>query len=191
MLAAPAGLGHSAPMGATAPEAPPTIRPERPGNAATIRAVNERAFGQPAEAALVDALRAAGALTLSLVAEEAGAVVGHIAFSPVTIHAPGGACGAVGLAPMAVLPGSQRRGVGKRLVCAGLAALREAGHGAVVVLGHPGYYPRFGFVPAERFGLRWEHACPPEAFMALELTPGALAEARGGVVRYRPEFAAV
>ena len=111
-------------------------------------------------------------------------MVGHIAFSPVTIEPAGSA---IGLAPMAVLPAHQRRGIGGRLVREGLEQLRAAGHGAVVVLGHPEYYPRFGFTRASRFGLRCELDCPDEAFMALELVPGALAN-RAGLVRYRREL---
>ena len=84
-------------------------------------------------------------------------------------------------------PSWQRRGVGFRLIDEALARLRDAGHRAIVVLGHPDYYPRFGFAPASRWGLRWEHPAPDEAFMALELVPGALAE-HAGVVRFRPEF---
>lgn len=160
------------------------IRRERPGDEPAIHRVNESAFGGRDEAAIVSALRANGAVTLSLVAEVDGTVVGHILFSPVSID-PAGA--AVGLAPMAVMPGHQRRGVGGRLVREGLELLRASGHGAVVVLGHPEYYPRFGFVRATRFGLRCEFECPDEAFMALELSAGALAN-RSGLVRYRREF---
>ncbi len=167
------------------------IREEAHGDAAAIRRVNEEAFGRPDEANLVDALRANGAATLSLVAESAGAIVGHILFSPVSIDRADGSRGeALGLAPMAVAPRQQRSGIGTRLVRSGLEQLRAAGHGAVIVLGHPDYYPRFGFVPASRFGLRWEIDCPEEAFLAIELRPGALAGGPG-VVRYRPEFAAV
>jgi putative acetyltransferase len=89
---------------------------------------------------------------------------------------------------MAVRSAWQRRGIGSRLVRAGLEECRRAGHGSVVVvLGHPEYYPRFGFVPASRHGVTWEHPAPAEAFMLLELRPGALG-GRGGVVRYAPEF---
>jgi putative acetyltransferase len=91
---------------------------------------------------------------------------------------------------MAVLPEHQRRGVGSLLVRAGLEECRRAGHGCVVVLGHPEYYPRFGFVPASRHGLAWEHSAPDEAFMVLALRDGAL-DGLGGVVRYAPEFGAV
>jgi putative acetyltransferase len=176
----------------------PLIRQEGPDDHAAIRRVNELAFGGPGEANLVDALRAAGAVTLSLVARigadigaDSGAdIVGHILFSPVAIKTSAGTSAAVGLAPMAVLPGRQRMGIGSRLVREGLAELGRRGHAAVIVLGHPDYYPRFGFEPASRFGLRWEHECPDQAFMARELRPGALA-GPGGVVCYRPEFAAV
>lgn len=163
------------------------IRPERPGDEAAIRHVNELAFGRPAEAKLVDALRANGAMTLSLVAEQGGQIVGHILFSPVTITSDSGVTTAVGLAPMAVVPSLQRGGVGAQLVRAGLDTLREAGHEAVIVLGHSDYYPRFGFERASRFGISWEIDCPDEAFMAVELKLGAL-KGKSGVVQYRHEF---
>ncbi len=175
-----------------------TVRRERPDDLAAIRAVNELAFGTAAEADLVDALRARGQATLSLVAAEGHRVVGHILFSPVTIESggePGGDSGgdsaaALGLGPMAVLPTRQRLGIGSALVRAGLAACRDAGHGCVVVLGHPEYYPRFGFTRASRHGVTWEHPAPDEAFMLVELRDGALG-GRGGIVRYPPEFGAV
>ncbi len=160
------------------------IRREQPGDEAAVHRVNALAFAGFDEATMVDALRANSGVTLSLVAELDGSVVGHILFSPVSIDPEGTA---IGLAPMAVLPGHQRRGIGGRLVREGLELLRAAGHGAVVVLGHPEYYPRFGFGRASGFGLRCEFECPDEAFMAIELSPGALAN-RAGLVRYRPEF---
>jgi putative acetyltransferase len=132
-------------------------------------------------------LSAAGVSILSLVAEKDGHVVGHILFSPVTIEPFAGQVSAVGLAPMAVLPDQQGKGIGTRLVEEGLAELRRLGHDVVVVVGHPDYYPRFGFKRASLFGLRTEIDCPDEAFMAIELRPGALA-GRGGRVRYRSEF---
>ena len=97
---------------------------------------------------------------------------------------------ALGLGPMAVLPTRQRQGIGSPLVRTGLAACRDAGHGCVVVLGHPEYYPRFGFTRASRHGVTWEHPAPDEAFMLVELRDGALG-GRGGIVRYQPEFGAV
>lgn len=171
------------------------IREERPADAHAIHAVNAAAFPTDAEARLVDALREHGGLLLSLVAEaeaEAGGeIVGHIAFSPVTVtRADGSTAAGVGLAPMAVVPRLQRAGIGSRLVAEGLRRLREAGHRFCVVLGHPDYYPRFGFVPAATVGLRWERPVPDDVFMAQELTAGGL-DGVVGVVRYRPELDAV
>jgi putative acetyltransferase len=163
------------------------VRRERPDDRVAIRAVNELAFGSAVEADLVDALRARGQATLSLVAVEAERVVGHVLFSPVTIQSGGERVAALGLGPMAVLPTHQRQGIGSLLVRTGLAACRDAGHGCVVVLGHPEYYPRFGFTPARRHGVAWEHPAPDEAFMLLELRDGALG-GRGGIARYQPEF---
>ena len=163
------------------------IRSETPGDAAAIRRVHVEAFGQPDEADLVDALRAAGALRISMVAAEAGAVVGHVAFSPVAIRDGASTTNALGLAPMAVLPGWQGRGIGSRLARAGLTACGETPYGLVFVLGAARFYGRFGFKPAQSLGLTWEHGGPPNAFMVQALRrlmlPGI-----GGVVAYRPEF---
>ena len=166
-----------------------TVRPERPEDADHVRRVNELAFGRPNEAALVDAVRGS-ANTLSLVAMLGQQVVGHILFTAVWIERMDRTTAAVGLGPMAVLPEHQRRGVGSALVRAGLDACRRLGHAVVVVLGHPEYYQRFGFVPASTKGIRYEHSVAREAFMVLELRTGAVARS-GGVVRYRPEFSAV
>ena len=163
------------------------IRAERAEDVTAVRRVNELAFGQPGEASLVAALRAAARPHISLVAVEDGQVVGHIFFSPVSIEPEDSSFKAMGLAPMAVLPEYQRRGVGSALVRAGLNGCRRIGRTAVVVVGHPEYYPRFGFRPASRFGLRCEYPVPDEVFMAAELEPGALA-GRRGLVKYRPEF---
>jgi putative acetyltransferase len=164
-----------------------TIRPEEPGDAAAIHQVNTLAFGQPQEAALVAALRRNGGLTISLVAVQDGRIVGHIAFSPVTITSDTGTMDAIGLAPMAVLPEYQRRGIGSQLVEAGLHTCRTTDYGIVIVLGHAQYYPRFGFIPAKPHGMVWEHDVPEEVFMLQEIKAGALAQTRG-VVKYRPEF---
>jgi putative acetyltransferase len=162
------------------------IRPERPDDVAAIYAVHAASFPTDAEARLVDSLRAADRLPVSLVAEVDGAVVGHIAFSPVTVAA--GADG-MGLAPVAVAEAYRRRGIAAQLVQAGLEVCRAAGCGWVVVLGAPGYYGRFGFRPGQSFGLSDEYG-GGSAFQAVELVPGAL-PVGAGLVRYAPEFAAL
>ena len=165
------------------------IRPERSEDIGGIRAVNRAAFETATEADLVDALREQADPVVSLVAEEAGSIAGHIMFSPVTLSG-GGRTPLMGLAPMAVRPDAQRRGIGSALVRAGLDRCRHLGCGAVVVVGHPEYYPRFGFVPASRFGISCEYDVPDEVFMLLELEPGVLG-GQSGTVRYHPAFAHV
>ncbi|SRR5258706_13548864 len=165
-----------------------TIRRETPDDADPVRRVNELAFGRPQEAALVDALR--GSVdAVSLVAVVGDHVVGHVLFTSVRIEGSQGTT-AVGLGPMAVLPEHQRQGVGSALVRAGLDVCRRLGHAVVVVLGHPAYYQRFGFVEAATKGIQYERLVPSEAFLVLELRTGA-ATRSGGVVKYRPEFTAV
>jgi putative acetyltransferase len=164
-----------------------TIRPERAADADAIRAVHRGAFLTEDEARLVDRLRANGHAAVSLVAEVDGSVVGHILFSPVSVVAPSACCPGLGLAPLAVLPAHQRRGVGSALIREGLAVCRREGCPFVVVLGHPGYYPRFGFRRASAVGLSNEYGAD-EAFLVLELQPDSL-PAGGGLVRYGPEFA--
>lgn len=167
------------------------IREEMSQDALGVYEVNERAFGRPDEAILVERLRAERAVSLSLVALEADRVVGHVLFSPVSIqHDEGGEQTAVALGPAAVLPEWQRRGIGMVLIREGLARCGELEKTAVVVLGDPAYYRRFGFQPASRFGIRNTFGAPEEAFMALELAPGALAGV-SGVAHYHPIFAEV
>ncbi|HXU37840.1 MAG TPA: N-acetyltransferase [Blastocatellia bacterium] len=166
------------------------IRTETTEDHGPVRLVNELAFGQPNEADLVDALRENAHPCISLVALVDEQVVGHIFFSPVSIETESGDFTAMGLAPMAVLPEHQNQGIGSQLVREGLKACRRIGENVVVVLGHPNYYPRFGFVPAGLKGLRCEYDVPDEVFMVTELTEGALA-GRRGLVKYHPEFAKV
>jgi len=164
-----------------------TLRGETPEDIPAIHHINTAAFGRPNAVDWVDALRQNNALTISLVVVQDGRLVGHIAFSPVTITSRTGTIAALGLAPMAVLPVYQRRGMGSQLVAAGLTACHNTPYGIVVVLGHPHYYPRFGFVPAKPLGIVWEHDATEEAFMVKEIQKGAFAHTRG-VVKYRPEF---
>lgn len=164
-----------------------TIRPQRPEDASGVRRVNELAFGQPAEAVLVERLRASCVEALSLVAEDE-AIVGHILFTPVAVGTGSGPLRGMGLAPMSVVPQRQREGIGSQLVQRGVEVLRERGCPFVVVVGHPEYYPRFGFEPASTHGLvsQW-HGIPDAAFMVLVLDPEAMAGV-SGVARYRAEF---
>ena len=159
------------------------IRDEQPGDIDAVRAVNQRAFGQEQEAAIVDALRANGAVMLSLVATVDGVIAGHILFSP--IHA-GSLVGAA-LAPMAVAPEFQRQGLGGRLVTAGIRRLAAEGIPLVIVLGHATFYPRFGFKPASMYGITCEWDVPDEVFMALFLDETRINDA-AGLARYRPEI---
>lgn len=139
----------------------------------------------------MDALRGSGASPVSMVAVEDGTVVGHVLFSPVSIEPePRNGLRAVGLAPLAVLPARQRRGVGSDLVKSGIEECRRRGYDAIFVLGDPAYYRRFGFAPAAARGLRCALPVPEEAFMVTETRPGALNGARG-LVRFRPEFDAL
>jgi putative acetyltransferase len=137
---------------------------------------------------LVALLREQARPLVSLVAEENGTPVGHIMFSPVLLQ--GFTELMMGLAPMAVRPARQRQGIGSALVRAGLERCKDMGAAAAVVLGHPGFYPRFGFLPAARFGLTCEYDVPAEAFIAIELEPNGLRGA-AGTVSYHPAFAGV
>jgi putative acetyltransferase len=173
------------------------IRVEQPEDRAGIYAVNSKAFHRPErpgpvpEAELIDRLRSAGAVVLSLVAVEDDQVVGHILFSTGQIQSSQGPVPVVALAPMAVLPEYQNKGIGSKLVKEGLDRLSQAGYERICVLGHPGYYPRFGFVPAHStYGVACEYDVPDEVFMALELKPGAFKDI-SGTFYYHPEFRGV
>ena len=161
------------------------IRRETASDHEAVSRVVTLAFGRENVARLVDALRDAGRVLLSLVAEDNGAIVGHIMFSRMTIDSGPITHPAVCLSPLGVIPTRQGQGIGGRLIQAGLAELRDAGHGAVFLLGHPSYYPRFGFRPARDFGVHYQD--DRDAFMAIELYPGSLATA-SGAAHFAPEF---
>jgi putative acetyltransferase len=187
------------------------LRPEQPGDEGRIRQINEAAFAQRAEADLVQALRDAGAVRLSAVAimggrsAEGGSVkavdrtgmcsrevidgelVGHALFTPVTVATDKGDIELLGMGPVAVMPAKQHQGIGTMMIAGCLEHLRGLHNRGVVVVGEPGFYRRFGFIQASRWGLQWEAEGPVENFLVLELTPGALAGV-SGAVRYRPEF---
>jgi putative acetyltransferase len=166
-----------------------TIRPETVEDYAAIHEVNALAFGREVEPRLVEALRGLPDFIpeLSLVAVQTGRVVGHILFSRVVIETKDGPVPALALAPMAVRPELQNQGIGSELVRDGLERCRSLGHRIVVVVGHPAYYPRFGFSPATARGLEAPFPVPDEAFLVLELVPGGLGGI-AGVVQYPPPF---
>lgn len=161
------------------------IRPENPTDVVAVHEINRLAFGQEAEASLVDELRDGGYARVSLVAEIDGQIVGHILFSDLSIVAPDRAIPALALAPMAVIPACQRQGIGSQLVRVGLTACQAQGHQIVIVLGHPHFYPRFGF--SSELAKPLASPFSGDAWMALELSPGALTGITG-TVQYAPPF---
>lgn len=170
------------------------IRPERPGDEAAIREIHLVAFARggvegSAEANLVDALRAACAYPpeLSVVAEVEGCLAGHLLISFAAIETATGDVPCLALAPVGVLPGYERLHVGTRLMRHALAEATCMGYRLLVVLGHPKYYRHFGFRPAAPLGIECQWPVASEAFMVLELVPGALEGVRGRV-KYHPAF---
>ncbi len=162
------------------------IRPEEEREGAAVRALNASAFDTEGEGNLVDVLRASARPLVSLVAEHDGNIVGHIMFSPVSLSGNPD-LKIMGLAPMAVAPERQRQGIGSELVRAGVERCKQLGVDAVVVLGHPEYYPRFGFRPSPPFGIKSEYDVPDDVFMVLELQPGCL-NGKSGIIKYHEAF---
>lgn len=165
-----------------------TVRPEGPEDITEVRRINIKAFDQTAEADIVDSIRQDCPDALSLIAEIEGRIVGHIFFAPALIGNGDKVIGGMGLAPMAVLPEYQRKGIGTKLVDHGLRILRNRSCPFVIVLGHPDYYPRFGFevVSKYRITCQWD-GVPDEAFMVIILDKDAMKNV-SGVARYRNEF---
>ena len=161
-----------------------SIREETKSDLEAIRKINELAFGQQDEAILVNKLRKTHTNTISLVAIQNEEIVGHILFSPVTISNDDRQITGMGLGPMAVLPDYQKQNIGSTLVQEGLRRLTEQNCPFVVVLGHPKYYPRFGFVPASKYDVRCEWDVPDEVFMIQVFGESVLS----GLAQYLPEF---
>ena len=162
------------------------IRLEEEKDYSAVHAVNSAAFETSSEANLVEVLRKEAHPYVSIVAEEGEKIVGHILFTPMRL--PGHEeLKIMGLGPVAVLPEEQRKGIGSSLIKAGLARCKELGYGAVIVLGHISYYPRFGFTPSVSYSIRCEFDVPAEAFMVLELIPGYLQGAEG-IIHYHAAF---
>jgi putative acetyltransferase len=168
----------------------PVVRPEKPEDATAVRDVNLAAFETSVEADLADAMRQTPEYVpeLSLVAEIDGRIVGHALFSEVTVEHAEGETTALSLGPIAVLPDYQSKGIGSAMIEAGHKRGREMGYPFVVLIGHPWYYPRFGYTPARQYGLEtiWDVSDP--VFMVCELQPGALKRA-AGKIRYPQPFA--
>jgi len=166
------------------------IRKEKDYDKENIWKVNAEAFETEAEANLVNALRDSGISFISLVAEEDEEIVGHILFTPLELIADDSGLKLLGLAPMAVLPEFQKKGIGSQLVKIGIEKCSNLGYDAVVVLGHPEYYPKFGFVPSVKYGIKSEYDVPDEAFMVLELKEGSL-KVKNDIIKYHSAFGSV
>jgi len=166
------------------------IRQETSADISDIRKVHDLAFAQFNEGGLVDNLRSSPDFIheLSLVAELNGKIIGHILFSPIKIKGETENFDSLALAPMAVLPSHQCKGVGGLLVKEGLRKAKLLGYSSVIVLGHKDYYPRFGFEPANKWGIYPPFELQDELFMAIELVPGSLG---AGVVCYPEAFESV
>jgi putative acetyltransferase len=164
------------------------VRQEAPQDIEAVYEVNKQSFGSTTEADLVNAVRSREKKLISLVAVDGEEIVGHILFSPMAVEDQPSNMSVVGLAPMGVLPTYQNRGIGSKLVRAGLDECHQGGFQIVAVLGHPDYHPRFGFAPSIKYDIKCEFDAPAEVFMVLELHPSALETFRGCTLHYRPEF---
>ncbi len=166
------------------------IREEDSADTKAIRHINTKAFETEAETGLVDVLRESGCTFVSLVAETDQKVVGHLLFTPVELTGVKNTLKLMGLASMAVLPQYQNQGIGIQLVNAGIEYCQFEKYDAIVVLGHPNYYPKFGFAPSVNYGIKSEYEVPDEVFMILELVPNSLVDYHG-TIKYHELFNSV
>ena len=165
------------------------IRPEQIGDYDQVYQVQTAAFGKTAEANLVNQLRQMAQPLISLIAESDAQIIGHVMFSPVTLP-PHDGLNLMGLGPVAVSPTWQKQGIGRDLINAGLSICQDMGIDAVAVLGHPSYYPRFGFVPSVQFGIKSQYDVPDDVFMMMELNQHSLA-GKNGTIYYHDAFQTV
>jgi len=161
-----------------------TLRKEEAKDFQNIAMVNDVAFGRKAESKLIDTLRNTKEFIpdLSAIAEVDGKVIGHILFYPITINEGEKKHISLALAPMSIIPAFHKKSIGKLLVIYGLQAAKNLGHKSVIVLGHPSYYPKFGFEPASKWNIKSPFPAPDEAFLAIELEKGSLEKVAGTVV---------
>jgi putative acetyltransferase len=167
-----------------------SIRVEKPTDIEKIWRINAEAFETEEEANLVNVLRNSDLSYISLIYEENHELVGHIFFTPVELVGNNSGLRVIGLAPMAVIPEMQNKGIGSLLVKAGIQQCISEGYDAIVVLGHPNYYPKFGFVPSVKYGIKSEYEVPEDVFMILELKENTL-QGRQGTVKYHEAFSSV
>jgi putative acetyltransferase len=168
------------------------IRSESDKDREAIWALNREAFNRDAEANLVDAIRQSPGFvpSLSLVAEREGEIVGHALFSEAAIESTGGPLTVLALGPVAVRPAFQKQGIGGALIRAGVERGAALDYPAVLLIGHPTYYPRFGFLPGSRYGLKLNFSVPDDVFMALPLRPDGL-DGIQGTFAFPPAFQGV
>jgi predicted N-acetyltransferase YhbS len=161
-----------------------TLRKEQKKDFDSIAMINDMAFGRKAESKLIDALRNTAEFIpdLSIVAEVNEKVIGHILFYPISIVDGKKKYTSLALAPMSVLPAFRKKSIGKLLVLYGIQTAKDLGHKSVIVLGHPSYYPKFGFERASKWKIKSAFPAPDEAFLAIELKKGCLDKISGTVV---------
>ena len=164
-----------------------SIRAEKSADLDGISKINIEAFDTKEEVTIVNALRSSGVTNISLVYEKNNELVGHILFTPVELIGDKSSLKLMGLAPMAVIPKFQNKGVGSSLIKEGIQQCIDNGYDAIIVLGHPDYYPKFGFVPSIKYGIKSEYDVPDEVFMALELKENIL-KGKHGIIKYHDAF---
>ena len=166
-----------------------TIRPEKPEDYQLVYDINQKAFNREAEARLVEKLRKTSRFipNLSLVAIKDKKLVGHVLFSIIFIKTDSKSIPVLALAPIAVLPEYQKQGIGSLLIREGIKKCKNLGYKAIILVGYPNYYPRFGFTPAKEKGLNLSFDAPEEAFMVYEIIPKTLKGVKG-TIEFPPEF---